>query len=146
MTLSSNGQIQTCDSKYIEYLFGFSKESLKKLEITKLIPGFFDSFDYDVSNSSLNSLTINEDFKTSTPAKPGKYKTVEETEEEFPTGSFYGYAQHRNGDEISKIYDYIVLLHILLFDKALKEKRIFLRSICTFFSCALFLRFHCFAF
>ena len=79
------------------------------MQVTDLIPGFFDSFDISAT-SSMNSLTVNEDFAaTSTPARKHSNKGAAGAkpqelhhEDEFPQGGYYGYGKHANGSEFSK--------------------------------------------
>ena len=79
------------------------------MRVTDLIPGFFDSFDISAT-SSMNSLTMNEDFAaTSTPARrhsnigaAGAKPQELHHEDEFPQGGYYGYGKHANGSEFSK--------------------------------------------
>ena len=109
---ASNGKIKACQSEFIQFTFGYSAKRLEDLSITDLIPGFFDSFDISAT-SSMNSLTLNEDFATSTPARQRKAGVKQtQDEDEFPQGAYYGYGKHANGSEFSEYseYSYVIFM------------------------------------
>ena len=109
LSAQEGGKIKSCQSEFIQFTFGVSTKRLENMQVTDLIPGFFDSFDISAT-SSMNSLTVNEDFAaTSTPARKHSNKGAAGAkpqelhhEDEFPQGGYYGYGKHANGSEFSK--------------------------------------------
>jgi len=111
LSAQEGGKIKSCQSEFIQFTFGVSTKRLENMQVTDLIPGFFDSFDISAT-SSMNSLTVNEDFAaTSTPARKHSNKGAAGAkpqelhhEDEFPQGGYYGYGKHANGSEFSILY------------------------------------------